>query len=100
MMVFMLSGKDAFRYSRIKKSCDCRWGVVSQCMQNAHIKKKQPQYISNVLMKFNAKLGGATARVPGVSDLSTLNVGCYMGLTPIIEISIWTFQSPNDHRGC
>lgn len=91
MMVFMLSSKDAFRYSRIKKSCDCRWGVVSQCMQNAHIKKKQPQYISNVLMKFNAKLGGATARVPGVSNLSIPNLGRYMRLTPRIEISIRTF---------
>ncbi|KAL9121776.1 MAG: hypothetical protein Q9187_001664 [Circinaria calcarea] len=74
MMVFMLSSKDAFQYTRIKKSCDCRWGVVSQCMQNAHIKKRQPQYISNVLMKFNAKLGGATSRVPGKSPYGHFKV--------------------------
>ena len=36
-------------------------------MQSAHVRKGLPQYISNVLMKFNAKLGGTTARVPGVS---------------------------------
>ena len=65
MMVFLLSGKDAYDYLRIKKSCDCRFGIVSQCMQNAHVRRAQAQYISNVLMKFNAKLGGITARVPG-----------------------------------
>ena len=67
MIVYMLGGKDAFTYLRIKKSSDCRWGVVSQCMQNAHVAKCAPQYISNVLMKFNAKLGGVTARVATVS---------------------------------
>lgn len=65
MMVFLLAGKDSYDYMRIKKSCDCRFGIVSQCMQNAHVRKGQGQYISNVLMKFNAKLGGITARVPG-----------------------------------
>ena len=65
IMVFMLSGKDSLCYERIKKSCDCRFGVVSQCMQNLHVKRSQGQYISNVLMKFNAKLGGTTARVAG-----------------------------------
>ena len=68
MMVFVLSGKESHTYMRIKKSCDCRFGVVSQCMQSAHVRRGQAQYISNVLMKFNAKLGGTTARVPGVSS--------------------------------
>ena len=35
-------------------------------MQNAHVIRAQGQYISNVLMKVNAKLGGATARVGSV----------------------------------
>ena len=62
MLVFLLAGKDAFQYLRLKKSCDCRFGVVSQCMQNAHVLRAQAQYMSNVCMKFNAKLGGTTAR--------------------------------------
>ncbi|MCJ1285782.1 hypothetical protein MMC26_005123 [Xylographa opegraphella] len=65
MMVFLLAGKDSLCYERIKRSCDCRYGVVSQCMQNAHVKRGQGQYISNVLMKFNAKLGGTTSKVAG-----------------------------------
>ena len=69
IMVFLLAGKDSICYERIKKSCDCRYGVVSQCMQNAHVKRGQGQYISNVLMKFNAKLGGTTSKVGGVSKV-------------------------------
>jgi hypothetical protein len=67
LMIFMMSAKDIDTYRRIKKSADCRYGVVSQCMQNAHVIKKSHQYISNVLMKVNAKLGGSTAKVAGVS---------------------------------
>lgn len=67
MLVFMLPEKAAFQYLRIKKSADCRYGVVSQCVQNVHVQKCAPQYLSNVLMKFNAKLGGTTAKVASVS---------------------------------
>ena len=63
MLVFVLPDKNADVYHRIKKSCDCRYGVVSQCMQGAHVVKNNPQYHSNVCMKFNAKLGGTTNKV-------------------------------------
>lgn len=65
ILVFILPDKDALTYGRIKRSADCRYGVVSQCMQYAHVQKAQPQYMSNVCMKFNAKLGGTTARAVG-----------------------------------
>ncbi|KAL8716741.1 MAG: hypothetical protein Q9225_005958 [Loekoesia sp. 1 TL-2023] len=63
MLLFILPNKNADVYLRIKKSCDCRWGVKSQCVQGAQAMKVSPQYISNVLMKFNAKLGGTTNRI-------------------------------------
>ena len=63
MLVFILPGKNTEMYSRIKKSADCRFGVMSQCMQAAHVAKNNPQYHSNVCMKFNAKLGGTTNKV-------------------------------------
>ena len=66
MLVFILPDKDSNTYGRIKRSAECRYGVVSQCMQYAHVQKCQAQYISNVCMKFNAKLGGITARAVGV----------------------------------
>ncbi|PYI10200.1 eukaryotic translation initiation factor 2c [Aspergillus sclerotiicarbonarius CBS 121057] len=66
LLCLIVPDKNSFTYTRIKKSCDCRWGVPSQVMQAAHLDKPNgvnPQYVSNVLMKINAKLGGVTARV-------------------------------------
>lgn len=69
MLVFVVQNKDSQHYLRIKKSSDCRFGVVSQVMQAAQVAKGNPQYLSNVLMKFNAKLGGATsASVPNATS--------------------------------
>lgn len=68
ILVFILPDKDSIVYNRIKRSCDCRYGVVSQCMQYAHVQKGQGQYISNVLMKFNSKLGGITCRAIGAKS--------------------------------
>ncbi|EMC99960.1 hypothetical protein BAUCODRAFT_64185 [Baudoinia panamericana UAMH 10762] len=65
MLVFILPDKDSTTYGRIKRSAECRYGVVSQCMQYAHVMKCQGQYISNVCMKLNAKLGGSTGRAVG-----------------------------------
>ncbi|KAL4786184.1 Piwi domain-containing protein [Aspergillus varians] len=71
LLVVVVPDKNSFTYSRIKKSCDCRWGVPSQVLQSAHVAKNNPQYISNVLMKVNAKLGGTTSRaVPKISEAS------------------------------
>ncbi|EXJ86436.1 hypothetical protein A1O3_03387 [Capronia epimyces CBS 606.96] len=69
LMIFLVQDKQAFHYLRIKKSCDCRFGVVSQVMQVQQVLKGNPQYYSNVLMKVNAKLGGATAQaIPAPSS--------------------------------
>ncbi|OJJ51616.1 hypothetical protein ASPZODRAFT_435068 [Penicilliopsis zonata CBS 506.65] len=69
LLLIVVPDKNSFTYLRIKKSCDCRWGVPSQVLQSAHVSKANPQYISNVLMKVNAKLGGTTARaIPKVPE--------------------------------
>lgn len=66
MMMFILPTRSADMYNRIKKSADCRFGVVSQCVQMGQVMKNSSQYHSNVCMKFNAKLGGTTCRVATV----------------------------------
>ena len=85
ILIFILPDKNADVYMRIKKSCDCRYGVVSQCMQGAHVAKNNAQYHSNVCMKFNAKLGGTTNKtiVKGAStpmsgpfSKPTMIIGC------------------------
>ncbi|MCJ1311005.1 hypothetical protein MMC25_004675 [Agyrium rufum] len=69
LLIFFINGKNSYNYNRIKKSCECRYGVMSQVMQTIHVPKKAPQYISNVLMKVNSKLGGVTARAVNTTKL-------------------------------
>ncbi|GAB7357459.1 hypothetical protein MBLNU459_g0002t1 [Dothideomycetes sp. NU459] len=84
ILVFILADKDATFYGRIKRSAECRYGVMSQCMQSAHVMRCQAQYISNVCMKFNAKLGGYTNRAVGAKSggpygilrMPTVVIGC------------------------
>ncbi|KAI1385411.1 Piwi-domain-containing protein [Hypoxylon trugodes] len=64
IIFFVLPTKNQLVYERIKKNMDCRFNIVSQCLQAAHVKKAQGQYMSNVAMKVNSKLGGATCKVP------------------------------------
>jgi eukaryotic translation initiation factor 2C len=63
LLVILLQDKNSHVYNRVKKSADCRYGIVSQCLQLQQVLKGSPQYIGNVLMKVNAKLGGTTSQV-------------------------------------
>jgi eukaryotic translation initiation factor 2C len=62
LLFFLVMNSSSEIYEKIKKSCECRYGVVSQVLQSKHIVKCQDQYISNVCMKVNAKLGGSTCK--------------------------------------
>lgn len=90
MFVFIVPDKNADVYLRIKKSCDCRWGVYSQCVQATHALKGSPQYISNVCMKFNAKLGGTTNRT-----VTATPSGYFKGPTMIIGADV-SHAAPNN----
>ncbi|KAF2129769.1 eukaryotic translation initiation factor 2C 2 [Dothidotthia symphoricarpi CBS 119687] len=59
-LFFIVNDRNIDVYRRIKKGCDIRFGVASQVLQSKHVMTASPQYISNVCMKVNAKLGGAT----------------------------------------
>jgi hypothetical protein len=61
MLFFIVNDRNIDVYRRIKKSCDIRFGVASQVLQAKHVMSASPQYISNVCMKVNAKLGGCTS---------------------------------------
>lgn len=78
ILMFVFPDKDSTLYVRIKRECDCRYGVVSQIVQGAQVVKMNPQYISNVCMKFNAKLGGITAAAKGLpmADISQRKIMC------------------------
>lgn len=61
LLFFVVNDRNIDVYRRIKKSCDIRFGVASQVLQSKHVMSASPQYISNVCMKVNAKLGGCTS---------------------------------------
>lgn len=84
ILFFLVQDKNSDVYHKIKKSCECRYGVVSQVLQSMHVLKCQDQYISNVCMKVNAKLGGSTCRAastvlakldPTFAKIPTLIIG-------------------------
>lgn len=62
ILFFIVPGRDTDTYKLIKRSCELRYGVASQVLQAMHVGKGNDQYISNVCMKVNAKLGGSTCR--------------------------------------
>ncbi|KAF4636136.1 hypothetical protein G7Y89_g1931 [Cudoniella acicularis] len=63
ILLYVLPGRDSFMYERLKRNMECRFAMVSQMMNVAHVRKAQPQYCSNVCMKLNAKLGGTTCKI-------------------------------------
>jgi len=56
----LLQKKDNFIYPGIKRLCAVKFGIRSQCLllEKALNESKQDQYLSNVALKVNTKLGG------------------------------------------
>ncbi|KAI0024005.1 Piwi domain-containing protein [Xylariomycetidae sp. FL0641] len=70
IIFFIVGDKNATNYERIKKNMDCRFALPSQVLNAQHVQKAQGQYMSNVAMKVNAKLGGVTCKVAGPNPQS------------------------------
>jgi eukaryotic translation initiation factor 2C len=66
-ILFLLQKKDDFIYPGIKRLCAVKFGVRSQCLllEKALNENKQDQYLSNVALKVNTKLGGVNHRLGG-----------------------------------
>ncbi|KAH8735189.1 Piwi domain-containing protein [Ilyonectria robusta] len=64
LLFCVMSKRNSGTYERLKKSADCRFGILTQVILGNHVTKNNGQYHSNVCMKVNAKLGGATACTP------------------------------------
>lgn len=87
MVVIIMPNKNTESYHRIKKNCELRFGLVSQCVQSQHAKKCADQYLSNVLTKVNCKLGGTVCIVK-------TKTGLFKGKTMIIGADV-SHPSPN-----
>ncbi|GAO18386.1 uncharacterized protein UV8b_05404 [Ustilaginoidea virens] len=62
LIFVVVQHKNSPHYERLKKSADCRFGILSQVVNGSAVANNNGQYHSNVCMKVNAKLGGATSR--------------------------------------
>lgn len=67
----------------LKRICETDLGLVSQCCLTKHVFKMSKQYLANVALKINVKVGGRNTvlvdaisrRIPLVSDRPTIIFG-------------------------
>lgn len=67
----------------LKRICETDLGIVSQCCLTKHVYKMSKQYLANVALKINVKVGGRNTvlvdaisrRIPLVSDRPTIIFG-------------------------
>jgi eukaryotic translation initiation factor 2C len=67
-ILVLLQKKDDFIYPGIKRLCAVKFGVRSQCLlldKAMTDGRRQDQYLSNVALKVNTKLGGINHRIGG-----------------------------------
>ncbi|KAI9451806.1 Piwi-domain-containing protein [Lactarius psammicola] len=66
-ILVLLQKRDDFIYPGIKRLCSVKFGVRTQCLllEKALKEKGQDQYLSNVALKVNTKLGGINHRLGG-----------------------------------
>ncbi|KAL6820698.1 Piwi domain-containing protein [Trichoderma camerunense] len=62
LIFVVVQHKNSPHYERLKKSADCRFGILTQVVNGASVMQNNGQYHSNVCLKVNAKLGGSTSR--------------------------------------
>ncbi|WOK93958.1 protein argonaute MEL1-like [Canna indica] len=70
-------------YGKFKRICETELGIVSQCCLPKNVMKGNNQYLENVSLKINVKVGGRNTvldkglnyRIPLVTDLPTIIFG-------------------------
>ncbi|XP_020973401.1 protein argonaute 5 isoform X2 [Arachis ipaensis] len=70
-------------YGTIKRKCETELGIVSQCCLPNHAYQMKKQYLENVSLKINVKVGGKNLvlhdadlrNIPFLSDMPTLILG-------------------------
>ncbi|KAF0685528.1 Aste57867_22603 [Aphanomyces stellatus] len=71
--------QDATNYGDLKRASDTIFGIPSQMMLAKHLAKKNPMYMSNLLLKVNTKLGGRNTvckdPLPKISSAPTIIFG-------------------------
>ncbi|KAJ6837078.1 protein argonaute 1A-like [Iris pallida] len=83
LLIVILPDNNGPLYGELKRICETDLGVVSQCCLTKHVFKMSKQYLANVALKINVKVGGRNTvlvdalsrRIPLVSDRPTIIFG-------------------------
>ncbi|CAN1265710.1 Protein argonaute 1 [Linum perenne] len=83
LLVVILPDNNGSLYGDLKRICETDLGLVSQCCLTKHVFKMSKQYLANVSLKINVKVGGRNTvlvdalsrRIPLVSDRPTIIFG-------------------------
>nr|WGH50461.1 argonaute 5 [Nicotiana benthamiana] len=70
-------------YGTIKRVCETDLGIVSQCCQPKNLSRPNKQYLENLALKINVKVGGRNSvleqavhrRIPFLTDIPTIVFG-------------------------
>lgn len=83
LLLVILPDNNGSLYGDLKRICETDLGIVSQCCLTKHVFKMSKQYLANVSLKINVKVGGRNTvlvdalsrRIPLVSDIPTIIFG-------------------------
>ncbi|XP_024989726.1 protein argonaute 1-like [Cynara cardunculus var. scolymus] len=83
LLIVILPDNNGSLYGDLKRICETDLGIVSQCCLTKHVFKMSKQYLANVALKINVKVGGRNTvlldaisrRIPNVSDVPTIIFG-------------------------
>ncbi|XLR66441.1 hypothetical protein S83_017113 [Arachis hypogaea] len=83
LLIVILPDNNGSLYGDLKRICETDLGLVSQCCLTKHVYKMSKQYLANVALKINVKVGGRNTvlvdalsrRIPLVSDRPTIIFG-------------------------
>ncbi|KAE8723979.1 Protein argonaute 1D [Hibiscus syriacus] len=83
LLIVILPDNNGSLYGDLKRICETDPGIVSQCCLTKHVFKMSKQYLANVVLKINVKVGGRNTvlvdaisrRIPLVSDRPTIIFG-------------------------
>ncbi|KAJ7975336.1 Argonaute family protein [Quillaja saponaria] len=83
LLIVILPDINGSLYGDLKRICETDLGLVSQCCLTKHVFRMSKQYLANVALKINVKVGGRNTvlvdalsrRIPLVSDRPTIIFG-------------------------
>ncbi|XP_057506339.1 protein argonaute PNH1-like [Actinidia eriantha] len=83
LLIAILPDNNGSLYGDLKRICETELGLISQCCLTKYVIKISQQYLANVSLKINVKMGGRNTvlvdalswRIPLVSDIPTIIFG-------------------------